>query len=151
MDWNTIKKHGKYFGLSGLDLKVLMNDLRRDELIEDLHRRVNWADDMHGKKKGDYCNEGLFHCPSLTDDEFNFRDNFITRWYHKLFRGGYAPPIIRMKYDACLGRLKKEWTPKLLSRGIEIPTDRDVFAGLVFSQPDYKDRQQRDKELMEDK
>lgn len=51
------------------------------------------------------------------------------------------------KYDACYKRLFNEWFPKLAERGVaSIPTDKDAFAQLVFSQPDYRDRSQRDLE-----
>lgn len=49
------------------------------------------------------------------------------------------------KYERCFERLKKEWEPKLKSAGIQaIPTDEDAFAELVFSQPGYKSKKQRD-------
>jgi hypothetical protein len=52
--------------------------------------------------------------------------------------------VIESKYDACFQRLKDEWDPKLAARGIEtIPTDKDKYAELVFSQPDYKNRSNR--------
>ena len=52
---------------------------------------------------------------------------------------------IESKYDACFQRLKNEWDPKLANRGIEtIPTNKDKYAELVFSQPDYKNRSQRE-------
>jgi len=58
--------------------------------------------------------------------------------------------IINCKYNACFARLKKEWEPKLLARGITtIPTDKDAFAQLVFEQPDYKDRSAKDLEASE--
>ena len=54
------------------------------------------------------------------------------------------------KYDACFDRLKKEWDPKLAERGIEsIPTNKDKYAELVFSQPDYKSRSQRQDPIYE--
>jgi len=55
--------------------------------------------------------------------------------------------ILNNKYLACFKRLKAEWEPKLLARGItSIPTDKDAFAELVFSQEDYKDRATREAE-----
>lgn len=49
------------------------------------------------------------------------------------------------KYDACYERLFDEWIPKLIARGIQsIPSDKDAFAQLVFSQADYLDREDRD-------
>jgi len=43
------------------------------------------------------------------------------------------------KYDQCFRRFKQEWDPKLAAAGIRmIPTDKDEYAQLVFSQPNYK-------------
>ncbi len=51
------------------------------------------------------------------------------------------------KYEKCFERLKKEWEPKLKAKGISsIPLDNDAFAELVFSQPEYKNRSQREVE-----
>lgn len=48
------------------------------------------------------------------------------------------------KYQRCFKRLKEEWEPKLAQRGVpSIPLDKDEFAQLVFSQPDYKSRSER--------
>ena len=53
--------------------------------------------------------------------------------------------IINHKYNRCFERLKKEWEPKLAAKGVEsIPTDKDAFAQLVFSQPEYEDRSARE-------
>lgn len=55
--------------------------------------------------------------------------------------------ILQHKYDRCYERLQLEWLPKLEARNItEVPTDPSAFAELVFSQPDYKDRETRDRE-----
>lgn len=55
--------------------------------------------------------------------------------------------VLMHKYETCFEKLKKEWEPKLKSKGIRaIPLDEDEFAELVFSQPDYKDRSARDNE-----
>lgn len=55
--------------------------------------------------------------------------------------------IITHKYERCFERLKKEWDSKLAASGVKmIPTDCDEYAELVFSQPDYKNRSQREKE-----
>lgn len=55
--------------------------------------------------------------------------------------------IIEHKYQRCLERLKREWEPKLVERGVRsLPTSSDEFALLVFSQPDYKDRTARELE-----
>lgn len=52
--------------------------------------------------------------------------------------------IIEHKYERCFERLKKEWEPKLAAKGIEsLPTNRDAFAELVLSQPEYKSRKQK--------
>lgn len=56
--------------------------------------------------------------------------------------------ILMHKYENCFERLKKEWEPKLKAAGVKsIPLDNDEFAQLVFSQPGYKDRFARDKDL----
>ena len=52
--------------------------------------------------------------------------------------------ILIHKYDQCFDRLKKEWEPKLADRMDSVPTGKDAFAQLVFSQSDYKDRLARD-------
>jgi len=55
--------------------------------------------------------------------------------------------ILMHKYEKCHERLKNEWEPKLRANGVAmIPTDPEAFAELVFSQPDYKSRSQRDRE-----
>jgi len=52
--------------------------------------------------------------------------------------------IIEHKYERCFERLKREWEPKLAAKGIEsLPTNRDAFAELVFTQPEYKSRKQK--------
>lgn len=52
------------------------------------------------------------------------------------------------KYRGCFKRLKLEWDPKLLENGIKmIPTDPDEYAQLVFSQPNYECRAQREKNV----
>lgn len=53
--------------------------------------------------------------------------------------------IIDQKYNGCFGRLKKEWDPKLIARGMtSLPVDKDEYAQLVFSQEDYMNRSERD-------
>lgn len=53
--------------------------------------------------------------------------------------------ILMHKYERCFERLKREWEPKLAAKGVEsIPTNADAFAQLVFSQPEYKARKERD-------
>lgn len=49
------------------------------------------------------------------------------------------------KYSRCFDRLKKEWEPKLIASGYkQLPFDPDEFAELVFSQPNYMNRSQRE-------
>lgn len=53
--------------------------------------------------------------------------------------------IVEHKYEQCYKRLKEEWEPKLIASGVSsIPADKDAFAELVFSQPNYKDRSARE-------
>jgi hypothetical protein len=55
--------------------------------------------------------------------------------------------ILMHKYESCFSRLKAEWEPKLKANGIKAyPVDEDEFAKLVFSQPNYKCRKDRDLE-----
>jgi hypothetical protein len=55
--------------------------------------------------------------------------------------------ILQHKYERCMTRLKSEWLPKLEALGFtEIPSDDDELANLIFSQPNYKNRSQRDLE-----
>jgi hypothetical protein len=53
--------------------------------------------------------------------------------------------ILTHKYERCFERLKAEWEPKLSKRMASLPTNPEAFAELVFIQPDYKNRSQRDK------
>lgn len=55
--------------------------------------------------------------------------------------------LLDQKYENCFKRLKEEWEPKLIQRGITaLPTNKDAFAQLVFSQSDYKSHAMREKE-----
>lgn len=55
--------------------------------------------------------------------------------------------ILMHKYERCFERLKQEWDSKLAANRVQmIPTDRDAYAQLVFAQPNYKNRSQREKE-----
>ena len=55
--------------------------------------------------------------------------------------------ILMHKYEECFKRLKSEWEPKLKALGVQsIPLNDEAFATLVFSRPEYKDRQSRDLE-----
>lgn len=54
--------------------------------------------------------------------------------------------ILTHKYERCLERLKNEWMPKLKERLQNIPTDDESLAQIILSQPDYKDRSQREAE-----
>lgn len=52
--------------------------------------------------------------------------------------------IIEHKYEQCMERLRKEWTPKLSQRFTTLPTNNDALAELIFGQEDYKSRSQRE-------
>lgn len=55
--------------------------------------------------------------------------------------------ILKHKYERCFDRLKKEWEPKLAASGVKsLPVDKDEFAQMVFAQPEYKNRKQREAE-----
>lgn len=48
--------------------------------------------------------------------------------------------VLMHKYEQCFLKLKNEWEPKLAANGVKsFPVDKDEFAALVFSQPNYKD------------
>lgn len=54
--------------------------------------------------------------------------------------------VLTHKYEECFKRLKAEWEPRLKANGVKaIPLDETTFAELVFAQPDYKNRSQREK------
>ena len=56
--------------------------------------------------------------------------------------------ILMEKYERCFERLKLEWEPKLRENGVTmIPTDPDQLAYLIFSQPNYKSRSEREKDI----
>ena len=53
--------------------------------------------------------------------------------------------IIMHKHDQCFKRLKLEWEPRLKNLGIKsVPTDDTELAELIFAQPEYKNRKQRE-------
>jgi hypothetical protein len=53
--------------------------------------------------------------------------------------------ILIHKYERCMERLRREWEPKLGSAGVQfIPLIDEDFAFLVFSRPEYKDRESRE-------
>ncbi len=54
--------------------------------------------------------------------------------------------VLMHKYENCFDKLKKEWEPRLAAKYDSLPTNPEAFANLVFSQPDYKSRSQRDKQ-----
>lgn len=58
--------------------------------------------------------------------------------------------ILMHKYERCFERLKKEWEPKLRANGVDMmPTDPDKLAELIFKQPNYKNRSQREREAQD--
>jgi hypothetical protein len=60
--------------------------------------------------------------------------------------------VLKHKYERCFKRLKDEWDEKLKGNGISmIPTDPDAFAELIFLQPNYKNRSQREIESLKNK
>ena len=52
--------------------------------------------------------------------------------------------VLMHKYERCMERLKSEWLPKLKSKYATIPTNDDQLAELIFADPDYKGRKQKD-------
>lgn len=60
--------------------------------------------------------------------------------------------LVDEKLTKCYQRLKAEWEPKLIARGVDmIPTKPEAFAELVFSQSDYENRSQRDARIASEK
>ena len=75
-------------------------------------------------------------------------DPFFRERHHVEDCDHHAPLwIIKYKYAMCAKKLRNEWITILVKEGIEtIPvSDKELFK-LVFSRPDYKDREARDKE-----
>lgn len=55
--------------------------------------------------------------------------------------------ILMHLYEQSFKYLKERWDKKLVENGItSVPTDPDEYAQLVFSQPNYKSRKQRELE-----
>lgn len=54
--------------------------------------------------------------------------------------------ILTHKYERCFEKLKEEWMPKLQKRLEVVPTNPDALAEIIFSQPDYRSRKQREVE-----
>ncbi len=53
--------------------------------------------------------------------------------------------VLSHKYEQCFKRLKAEWDQKLVANGVQsVPTDKDAYAQLVFAQPNYMSRSQRE-------
>jgi len=53
--------------------------------------------------------------------------------------------ILEHKYEEVFREFRQEWEPKLAANGVRsLPIDKEEFANLVFSQPNYKNRKQRD-------
>lgn len=58
--------------------------------------------------------------------------------------------VLEHKYERCFERLKAEWEPKLASRVDSLPTNKDAFAKLVFSQQEYCSKKVRDDKALEE-
>ena len=52
--------------------------------------------------------------------------------------------VLMHLHDQAFIGLKNQWDPILATRYIQVPTDPDAYAQLVFSQKDYLDRKGRD-------
>ena len=74
-------------------------------------------------------------CNDIPDEIFQEDMNRRVNW------------VCTHKYEQCFKRLKQEWEPKLKDAGVQsIPLNEDAFAELVFQQPSYKNRSQREAE-----
>lgn len=58
------------------------------------------------------------------------------------FIAGHVTGKIANSKDKLFG----EWIPKLRKKGIELPVDDEELVELITSQPDYKNRAEREKE-----
>jgi len=75
-------------------------------------------------------------CNDINDDIFQADMERRLQW------------VLKHKYEQCFKRLKAEWEPKLAANGVRsLPVDKTEFAELVFSQPNYKNRKERDKKI----
>jgi len=52
--------------------------------------------------------------------------------------------VLTHKYEQCFKRFKEEWDPKLTANGVAmIPTNEAEYAKMVFAQPNYKNKAER--------
>ena len=73
-----------------------------------------------------------------------FEDAIFTEEIDEVLKG-LIKWVVSHNYDEIFKRFKAEWEPKLEASGLKmIPTDKEEFAKLVFTQPDYKSRSQRE-------
>lgn len=53
--------------------------------------------------------------------------------------------VLTHKYEQCFERLKRQWDPLLKDAGVAaVPLDSEAYAELVFAQPGYMSRAQRE-------
>lgn len=56
--------------------------------------------------------------------------------------------ILQHKYERCMESLRMEWEPKLISQGMtQFPIDDNTFSEIVFKNPQYKNRSQRESSI----
>ena len=60
---------------------------------------------------------------------------------------------INGKLNNCKKRLIREWQPRLFDdpEVVTMPADESAFIDMVLARPDYKDRETRDREALEDR
>lgn len=51
---------------------------------------------------------------------------------------------LKGKINNCKKRMYREWIPKLRERNLDIPSADSALIALILSQPDYKDRRDRE-------
>lgn len=73
-------------------------------------------------------------CNDIPDDLFY--DDMIRRLRY----------VLEHKYEMCMKRLIEEWMPKLREKGLAIPPKDEDFVALIMSQPEYKNRSEREKQ-----
>lgn len=82
---------------------------------------------------------------TLSDIQKNVIQNDITTEEFDADMKRRLQYVLVHKYERCFERMKKEWEPKLIENGVTmIPTDKNAFAQLVFSQTNYQNRSQRE-------
>lgn len=52
------------------------------------------------------------------------------------------------KINKCKKRMMREWIPRLRAKGLSIPANDEELVDLILTQPDYKNRAEREAESL---